>query len=291
MSLGKVISLLEAAVSGSEQTRRHAANAGEALHEMHTVLIATLHGSTSPEAHEALAFLAVAGKALDDLHTTLHQAEQTLHTYLHHLGTPPPSIGPIPFTPTRPTADIDERGNQKPGRPQSSRIFTKAPLTDEELIPLPTRETQGNRTDDPPPSYESVLTSGRVAPTDNPYKYFKYKPERTIAEHLRDRHKINLRSVDEAQQHITAQNSPDAIHDDTKSTVEMKSINSSNPSKMATRIILATRQSRNVVVDVRPSGMSRERAISGLSEALRKAGQNLNEVLIIGNDFEISWPQ
>lgn len=87
----------------------------------------------------------------------------------------------------------------------------------------------------------------------------------------------------------TGKKSPEAVIDDV--TVEFKTmVRTRSAGGVQQALRRGRRQSRRVVIDGRPAGLCRDNALDGLARALRTHGGDLDEVLILGDGFDLHWP-
>jgi hypothetical protein len=127
-------------------------------------------------------------------------------------------------------------------------------------------------------SFTEVVEQGRVAPD-----WHTFTPaERHAAEWLRDRG-VHVEAV-----HKDQAKSPDGIIRAAEVTVEIKTITSAR--KLEQRLYEAKQQAAHVVIDVRGADLDEDQASTLLAKALRRHGAGLEEVVLVGRGFVLSWP-
>lgn len=128
------------------------------------------------------------------------------------------------------------------------------------------------------PSFADVVNAGRVAAT-----WAAFNPgERQVAEWLRDQG-VDVEAVRKDQG-----KSPDGIIRAAGVTVEIKTLTSAK--KIEQRIWDAKQQAGHVVLDIRATGLTEADARARVAEALRRQGRGVEELLVIGQGFVLSWP-
>ena len=144
-----------------------------------------------------------------------------------------------------------------------------------------------------PPSYDAIDGSGFDAPRDDPNKYFK-RDELEMAKWLSDPKRGDQRVFVRSVSENFPGKSPDALIDQVRRTVEFKTIEvkSANPRRALYDQLRASRfQSRLVAADVRNGKASQAEAAQAVVDLLRNGGLDLDEVVVVGDSFVLSWPQ
>jgi hypothetical protein len=118
------------------------------------------------------------------------------------------------------------------------------------------------------------------------WEYYDGK-ERAIAQYLHD-HGIEVRSVDVAR--ADGIKSPDSVVVGRDVTIEFKTPETPSKNAIIQNLRKAREQSSRVVIDARSVDTPQDTAMSALRDSLRRYGGDLEEVLVIGNDYVISWP-
>jgi len=172
--------------------------------------------------------------------------------------------GPPPAPPTG-------AGDEEP----PPRLLPRGPVTPG----LPsTQDVAGSVPETPPPSFADIVDAGRVAAT-----WATFTPgERQVAEWLRDQG-VDVEAVRKDQG-----KSPDGIIRAAGITVEIKTLTSAK--KLEQRIWDAKQQAGHVVLDIRATGLTEADARARVAEALRRHGRGVEELLVIGQGFVLSWP-
>ena len=111
--------------------------------------------------------------------------------------------------------------------------------------------------------------------------------EQAIAEYLRE-HGIEVRSVDVARS--DGVKSPDSVVVGRDVTIEFKTPETASKNAIIQNLRKGREQSSRLVIDVRSVDTPKETSMAALRDSLRRYGGDLEEVLIIGNDYVISWP-
>ncbi len=130
-----------------------------------------------------------------------------------------------------------------------------------------------------PPLPEDILRTAEVAsadwPADELDKYFETQAERDLAQILRDRYGVKLRSVEGRNK--PGVRTPDAVTIDGVQGVEMKEASSDRA--VRTHLRWAMQQADTVVIDARRTSPDAARA--GLDAALRQYGGHYREILLV----------
>lgn len=153
------------------------------------------------------------------------------------------------------------------------------------LMGVPSRDAFGGG-HKRPPSYDTLKAGDLLAPLSDPWKFFD-RQERLIAELLHGTGVV-VRSVSAA-----AFPTPDAVIDASQVTAEFKTLsrNVVNPGgALYQRLRDARTQSPRVIVDARGTGATRKDSNQAVVRALRNGGLDLSEIVVVGNDFVLSWP-
>ncbi|MCK9871575.1 hypothetical protein MRI28_18365 [Nocardiopsis dassonvillei] len=133
------------------------------------------------------------------------------------------------------------------------------------------------------PTVEELRSDGRIG---EGWEHFQPK-ERDIAEFLSG-YGIEVQSV--AESTAAGKKSPEAVLAGTDHTIEFKTLDSASKNAIRSNIQGGRKQSSRLVLDLRPSGMGQEDAMSALGAPLRRYGGDLDELIVIGDGFIIVWP-
>ncbi|WP_150241615.1 CdiA C-terminal domain-containing protein [Nocardiopsis quinghaiensis] len=118
------------------------------------------------------------------------------------------------------------------------------------------------------------------------WEYYDDK-EQAIAEYLHE-YGIEVKSVDVARS--DGVKSPDSVVVGRDVTIEFKTPERASKNSIIQNLRKGREQSSRLVMDVRSVNTPQETAISALRDSLRRYGGDLDEVIIIGNEYVISWP-
>jgi hypothetical protein len=199
---------------------------------------------------------------------------------------PPSDVPPVPSpdgpdrdpdVPVLPTSrglspDQERVAAALQGRPDASRF--KPPLV-------------------PPPSARELLSDvGRVAGLGAPDIHFVSNAERAVADLLR-RDGMQVRSV---KPRNAAGRTPDAVltsRDGTEVAADFKTLNSAQGSAIRAAVRNARGQARRVVIDARKAGTPYDEAVSGVADAVRAHGADIDEIVVYGTGetggFVLRW--
>ncbi|WP_116248155.1 hypothetical protein [Nocardiopsis sp. FIRDI 009] len=192
-------------------------------------------------------------------------------------GTPEPPTGPGmpesrgPF-PESPDPSIDPPGDQL----RLLGDFDNAVPHDR----LPRPE------DTAPPKYNQPTVDELRDRIGEGWEYYDDK-ERAIAEYLRE-HGIEVQSVDVARS--DGIKSPDSVVVGRDVTIEFKTPETASKNAIIQNLRKGREQSSRIVIDVRSVNTPQETSMSALRDSLRRYGGDIEEVLIIGSYYVISWP-
>lgn len=142
------------------------------------------------------------------------------------------------------------------------------------------------------PTAVELESAGKVAPRDDPDRYFSER-ERATAQWLRSRGVEGVRSVDRRMgQH---EKTPDAVfdHPDGLATVEFKDPDKPTAQSVRRSARSGRKQSGLIVIDYRDelgTGMERETGIEGMRAAVRNYGAEIEQMIVIlGDGTPIGW--
>lgn len=135
----------------------------------------------------------------------------------------------------------------------------------------------------PPPTVDELNAEGLIAPENDPYCYLN-EEERAIAQWLADRALTGVRSVRARDR--PGEPTPDAVfdRDERLATIEMKTLKSPSDGAVYNGLRYGRRQSRIVVIDGRPTGITPDIATSGLHRAARIHGVDIDQAIIVVTD-------
>ncbi|CAM3701145.1 hypothetical protein NOGI109294_09735 [Nocardiopsis gilva] len=167
-------------------------------------------------------------------------------------------------------------GSVKPSKPILAGIGESVPH--EGRLPRPEDLPPGTRKH---PTVEELRDR-----TGEGWEYYDSK-EREIAEFLQE-HGIEVRSVDVARS--DGVKSPDSVIEGTNSTLEFKTVETSSKNALIQNIRKGRDQSSRLAIDLRAGGTTQDAAMAGLKDALRRYGGDLEEIVLIGDGYVITWP-
>lgn len=134
-------------------------------------------------------------------------------------------------------------------------------------------------------TYDALETLGRIAPEDDPDRYFEPE-ELVIAEWLRAAGHT-VRSVDDSNDLPTT---PDAVIDGARVTVEFKTLERSTTVAARNAATTARKQSERIVINAGPVGLPDELAAEALARVLGLIGGVIEEIAILRADgTSVGW--
>lgn len=149
-------------------------------------------------------------------------------------------------------------------------------------MPEPTTSVRSER----PPTYDTITNNREIAPHKDPDRYYQTAEERATAQRLRTLG-IETRSV---KPNALAGKNPEAVIDAGKQTVDFKQVGESTRNAIEKQLRRGRSQTRAIVLDARASGFSEIDAHAQLARALGNYTGDFDQVLFLGNGFEILWP-
>ncbi len=141
------------------------------------------------------------------------------------------------------------------------------------------------------PTYQELLSqTGRVAPVEDPGRYFALAQESSTAAAVRQVAGLTLRSVLRIDSVEGAKN-PDCIVDQLHTTMDIKNPSSIKHSAWGKLLGDAISKSDGAVFDVRSLQIDEEQAQSTISRALgsHQRGRRIDHVLVIGETEGRTW--